>query len=79
MTAVYGTRDTACVGKTRHDGHDSAARAAIRLADDEGVDRYAVAFYECLWCRGWHVGHRSLDERLRRLRRPRVRRGKLRA
>lgn len=66
------TAPTAADGYVGKGRPDQFCRAKIRvaLAEDKGLDRYAVAVYQCPQCEGFHVGNRSLNERLARLPRP---------
>lgn len=54
--------------KQRHSSKGMATRQAISLERREGTERSAYNVYFCVDCRAWHVGHKTIKDRLRQAR-----------
>ena len=51
--------------KTVHTSEGSAITAAREVERAEGLEPGAMSWYRCEESKGWHIGHRSIRDRLR--------------
>lgn len=59
------TRARSCDGKQRHKDKATALRHIGNLART-GANPRRFQAYRCMWCDGWHVGHRPKPKVVRR-------------
>ena len=52
-------------GKSVHTSEGSAIAAAREVERAEGLEPGAMSWYRCEETKGWHIGHRSIRDRLR--------------
>lgn len=53
-------------GKSLYDGEALARAAARNVEVKEGLERGAMDAYWCAEAKGWHIGHKSIRDRLNR-------------
>jgi hypothetical protein len=53
-------------GKSVHSSEGSAISAAREVEAREGLEPGAMSWYYCAESKGWHIGHRSIRDRLSR-------------
>ena len=51
--------ETACEGKHRHRSKHQAKLERKRLASAQGIPVKLYDVYHCVYCRGYHLGHRT--------------------
>ena len=51
--------------KSVHASEGSAIAAAREVERSEGLEPGAMSWYWCAESKGWHIGHRSIRDRLR--------------
>jgi hypothetical protein len=53
-------------GKSTHTSEGSAIAAARAVEVKDGLEPGAMTWYYCAGSKGWHIGHRSIRDRLER-------------
>lgn len=69
MTDEHPSRESSCTGKIAHNTQKQATYAAARYEQDQNLAKHAMTAYKCRYCRKWHIGHTSLEVRMKKLRR----------
>jgi hypothetical protein len=53
------TYERSCRGKQRHPTRAAAHAQLVHLVRTAGALYGRYQTYRCVWCDGWHIGHRS--------------------
>jgi hypothetical protein len=53
-------------GKSVYRAEHEARTAALSVEEREGLEPGAMSWYRCEEMKGWHIGHRSIRDRLDR-------------